>query len=92
MFNLQLMSQMSPTTVEAFNETITNRLLLTIGPDNRESEGIRMCPTAAGSGRGQTGSVISTRFYVSGSVEKDGVDVGHADDAFVHLPRAFWTE
>lgn len=92
MFNLQLTLQMSPTTVEVFNETITERLLLTIGPDHQDSGQIRMCRTAAGSGCGQTGSVISTRFYVSGSVKKDGVDVGHADDAFVHLPRAFWTE
>lgn len=51
-----------------------------------------MCPTATGPGCGQTGSVISTRFYVRCSVKKDGVDVGHADDAFVHLSRAFWTE
>lgn len=29
---------------------------------------------------------------MSGSLAKGGVDARHADDAFVHLSRAFWTE
>lgn len=87
------MLQMSPTTVEVFMKKITDRLLLTIigSPDNQESERIQMCPTAAGP-EGTDRLCYFNTLLRELFRQKDGVDVGHADDAFVHLSRAFWTE
>lgn len=67
----------------SFYETIANRLLLTMigSPDNQDSERTRVH-------RSWTWTLRLCYF----NTLLCGVDVGHADDAFVHLPRAFWTE